>query len=327
MKANVLLKLCGVIFLTAIISFASILLTGNEMKSIQYIDRKTGVIRQEIVPGERWLKWLYYNPFGKIALQGLVKRKFLTQWYGKKMDSPESKAKIPDFIESLQIDMGEVLLPAHEFPTFNDFFIRQLKPEARPVNRQPGVLVSPADGKAMAFSEINRLDTFFAKGQEFSLKEFLKDQSLGSRYAGGTLLIIRLAPADYHRFHFPADGRITKSTRIDGSYYSVSPYAVKKRMEIYWENTREYSVLSTVNAGDILLCEVGATMVGSIVQTYEPDTDVKKGEEKGWFAFGGSTIIVLLEKDKVRVDGDILENTKKGYETSIRMGERLAVVN
>ena len=296
------------------------------MKNIQYIDRKTGDIQQEIVPGERWLKWLYYNPFGKLALEGIVKRKFLTQWYGRKMDAPASKAKIEDFVKSLQIAMGEVLRPVHEFPTFNDFFIRQLKPEARPINRHPDVLVSPADGKVMGFSEINKLDTFFAKGQEFSLLEFLQDQSLGSRYAGGALLIIRLAPADYHRFHFPADGRISKSKRIDGSYYSVSPYAVKKRMKIYWENTREYSVLSTTNAGDVLLCEVGATMVGSIVQSYSPDSDVKKGDEKGWFAFGGSTIIVLLEKNKILVDGDILENTKKGYETSIKMGERLATV-
>lgn len=325
MKSNVLLKFCGVIIVTVVI-IVSMVLTGNEMKKIQYVDRKTGEIKLEIVPGERWLKWLYYNPFGKLALQSAVKRKFLTQWYGKKMDMPASKAKIPGFIKSLQIDMSEVLRPVDDFSTFNDFFIRQLKPEARPINNSPDVLVSPADGKVMGFSEINKLDTFFAKGQEFSLQEFLQDQSLSSRYAGGTLLIVRLAPADYHRFHFPADGLISKSTRIDGAYYSVSPYAVKNRMKIYWENTREYSVLSTVNAGEILMCEVGATMVGSIVQSYSPDTDVKKGQEKGWFAFGGSTIIILLEKDRVNLDSDILENTKKGYETSIKVGEGLATI-
>lgn len=298
----------------------------DEMENIKYIDRNTGEIKQEIVPGEKWLRWLYYNPFGKLALQGVVKRKFLSQWYGRRMDLPASKAKIPDFVKSLHIDMSEVLRPVHEFSTFNEFFIRQLKPEARPINRQPDVLVSPADGKVMAFSEIHRLDTFFTKGQEFSLKEFLQDQALSSKYAEGTILIIRLAPADYHRFHFPLDGRISQSTRINGAYYSVSPYAVKNRMKIYWENTREYSILNTVNTGDILLCEVGATMVGSIVQTYSPDTDVKKGQEKGWFAFGGSTIIILLEKGKVQVDDDILENTKKGYETGIKMGEGLASV-
>ncbi len=326
MKSNALLKFAGVIVLIIIIVVASIALEGNEMKNIKYIDRKTGEIKQEIVPGEGWLRWLYYYPFGKLTLEMLVKRKFLTQWYGKKMDTAASRAKIPDFIKSLQIDMSEVLRPVHDFTTFNDFFIRELKPEARPINDNPEAIVSPADGKVMVFPEINRLDTFFAKGQEFSLEEFLQDQSLSSMYKGGALMIIRLAPADYHRFHFPADGRISRSKRIDGSYYSVSPYAVKKRMKIYWENTREYSVLSSASAGDILMCEVGATMVGSIVQSYTPDTDVKKGQEKGWFAFGGSTIIILLEKGKVQLDRDILENTEKGYETSIKMGEQLAFI-
>ena len=310
--------------MAVIIMAASILLTGNEMKSIHYIDRKTGTIAKEIVPGEGWLKWLYYNPIGKLALHSVVKNKFLTAWYGRKMDKPVSKAKIPEFIDSLKIDMNEVIRPVGDFSTFNDFFIRQLKPEARPINNKPDVLISPADGKVMAFPEINRLDAFFAKGQEFSLEDFLQDTSLCRKYQEGTLFIIRLAPVDYHRFHFPADGKISPSKRIDGSYYSVSPYAVKKRMKIYWENTREYSVLSTADFGDVLMCEVGATMVGSIVQTFSPNTDVKKGQEKGWFEFGGSTVILLFEKDKVQADNDILENTKKGYETSIKMGEQLA---
>ena len=302
------------------------MLAENKMKNIHYIDRKTGEMHQEIVPGEKWLQWLYYHPFGKLALQSVVKRKFLTQWYGKKMDAPASRAKIPDFVASLRIDMNEALRPLHEFTTFNDFFIRQLKPESRPLNRNPDVIVSPADGKIMAFTGMQGLDTFFTKGQEFSLEELLQKKDLSDKYAGGTLLIVRLAPVDYHRFHFPADGQISQSTCIDGAYYSVSPYAVKKRMKIFWENKREYSVLRTVNAGNILMCEVGATMVGSIVQSYPPETDVKKGQEKGWFTFGGSTIIVLLEKGKVQIDRDIIENTKNGFETSIKMGEKLGTV-
>lgn len=145
-----------------------------------------------------------------------------------------------------------------------------MKPEVRPINGNTDVIVSPADGKVMAFTDINKMDTFFAKGQKFSLEEFLQNQSLSDKYTDGTLLIICLAPVDYHRFHFPSYGRISQSTRINGVYFSVSPYAVKKRMKIYWENKREHSLLKTVNAGDILLCEVGATMVGSIVQSYPP---------------------------------------------------------
>lgn len=297
------------------------------MKKIQFIDRKTGKIYQEIVPCEKWLQWLYYNPFGNLALKSVVKRKFFTQWYGKKMDRPHSKAKILDFVTNLDIDMNEVLRPLNDFTTFNDFFIRQLKPEVRPINRNDNVITSPADGKMLAFPCMHGLDTFFAKGQKFSLEELLRDQYLIEKYTGCSLIIIRLSPADCHRFYFPADGRISKSSKIDGAYYSVSSYAVKKKMHIYWENIRECSVLHTDNAGDILLCEVGATMVGSIVQRYHTETNVKKGQEKGWFKFGGSTIIVLFEKEKVQIDFDIIENTKNGYETSIQIGEGIATIS
>ncbi|MGA1871999.1 MAG: phosphatidylserine decarboxylase [bacterium] len=296
------------------------------MENILYIHRKTGEIHQEPVPCEKWLQWLYHNPIGKLALQSVVKRKFFTQWYGKKMDTPASKSKIANFVTSLKIDMNESLRPLNEFTTFNEFFIRKLKPEARPINMQPDVIVSPADGKVLAFNGIDELDTFFAKGQKFSLEDFLPEHSLRDKYVGGILLIVRLAPMDYHRFHFSADGRISQSIPMNGAYYSVSPYAVKHRIKIYWENTREYSVLRTVHADDIFICEVGATMVGSIIQSYTPETDVKKGQEKGWFKFGGSTIIVFFEKERVQIDRDIMKNTQDGYETSIKMGERLATV-
>lgn len=293
------------------------------MKNIQYIDRSSQAIKQEIVPGEKWLQWLYHNPLGKLALHGVVKRKFLSAWYGRQMDAPSSCAKITDFVNSLHIDMSEATRPIEDYESFNDFFIRELKPDARPIDNAADALVSPADGKVLAFDSIKGLDSFFVKGQEFSLDNFMQDRSLSEKYEGGTLLIIRLAPVDYHRFHFPADGRISRSKFIDGAYYSVSPYAVKNNLRIYWENKREYSVLHTQIAGNIVLCEVGATMVGGIAQNYTPDSDVTKGQEKGWFTFGGSTVVMLLEKGKARVDSDIIENTRKGFETSIRMGEHI----
>lgn len=294
------------------------------MDTIRYIERKTGNLLQEIVPGEQWLQWLYHNPLGKLALHAVVKRKFVSEWYGRKMDSPASRSKIQGFVESLSINMDEAARPIEDFTSFNDFFIRALKPEARPVDDGEDVVVSPADGKVLAFEGIGGLDSFFVKGQSFSLNDFLQDSALSGKYEGGTLLICRLAPVDYHRFHFPANGHISKSRLIDGAYYSVSPYAVKKNLQVYWENKREYSVLTTPIAGDIVLCEVGATMVGSIVQNYAPETDVAKGQEKGWFLFGGSTVVMLLEKGKAKVDSDILANTRKGLETSIKMGERIA---
>ena len=135
------------------------------------------------------------------------------------------------------------------------------------------------------------------------------------------MVIVRLAPADYHRFHFPADGKISMSRKIEGYYYSVSPHAIRQNFRIFCENKREYSILSTEKFGDICIAEIGATMVGGIKQTYEPDTFVKKGDEKGYFYFGGSTVIMFLEKDRVEIDRDILENSINGIETKVFMGE------
>lgn len=296
------------------------------MDCIRYIDRATGRLLTEIVPGEQWLKWLYHNPLGKLALNHVVKRKFVSSWYGRLMDSPSSRERIPDFVRSLDIDMDEASLPMEAYGSFNDFFIRELKPEARPIDQTPDVIVSPADGRALAFEGLNGLDGFFVKGQSFSLRDFLRDDALAAKYESGTLMIVRLAPADYHRFHFPASGTISASTPINGDYCSVSPLAVKERLSIYWENKREYSVLATRNAGDILLCEVGATMVGAIVQTYDSNAEVRKGREKGYFKFGGSTVIMLFEKGRASADADIVSNTRKGFETSVRMGQRVALM-
>lgn len=138
-------------------------------------------------------------------------------------------------------------------------------------------------------------------------------------------MIIRLAPIDYHRFHFPADGEISESKLIDGVYYSVSTYAIKKNFRILCENKREYSILKTKKFGDIAMFEVGATMVGGIKQSYKSNSYVKKGEEKGYFYFGGSTCVLVFERGKVKIDEDLLENTKKGIETKVYMGEKIGI--
>ncbi|WP_320007973.1 phosphatidylserine decarboxylase [Maridesulfovibrio sp.] len=297
------------------------------MDYIEYVDRETGSLCREKVPGERWLKWLYHHPMGKMALHGLVKRKLVSAYYGYLMDRPESCKKIAGFVKDLQINMDEVTRPIENYKSFNDFFIRELKSDARPVDKAEDAIVSPADGKVLAFENIRNTGSFFVKGQSFSLEKFLQNGHLVDKYKDGSLLIFRLAPVDYHRFHFPASGLISASNQINGSYFSVSPYAVKGMLSVYWENKREYSILKTEQAGDILLCEVGATMVGSIIQNYAPDSKVNKGQEKGWFKFGGSTVIMLLEKDKAGIDSDILKNSGKGLETSIKMGQHIATAN
>lgn len=298
-----------------------------KFSKIKYIERKTGEILTEKVPGEKYLKFLYYNPLGELPLNLVVKKKFLTEFYGKKMSLSESCKKILPFIEEAEINISEAKKKVEEFISFNDFFYRELKTGARKIDYSEDVLVSPADGKILAYENIKDKDRFFVKGDKFSLEEFFRDKNLAKKYEDGVFVIIRLAPVDYHRFHFPTDGNISESKLIDGWYYSVSTHAVKQNFRIFCENKREYSILKTEKFGDIAIFEVGATMVGGITQTYKANSFVTKGEEKGYFYFGGSTCILVFEKGKIKIDSDLLENTQKGIETKVYMGERIGVSN
>lgn len=292
------------------------------MKSVDYIERESKKVQKEEVPGGGVLKWLYNTPTGKASLNILVKRKIFSRAAGWYMDRSMSKKKIKKFIKKYDINMSHYELPkSGKFRNFNNFFFRKIKASARPIGAH---IVSPADGKAVAFQNINASSSFYIKGSEFSLRDFLQDDKLAEKYQNGAMIIIRLAPTDYHRYHFPASGMISESKKIKGRYFSVSPLALKKNLEIFCQNHREYSILKTEEYGEILISEIGATMVGSIIQTYTKESSVKKGHEKGYFAFGGSTLLLLFEEGKVVIDQDILEHTINGYETEVRMGETIA---
>jgi phosphatidylserine decarboxylase len=291
------------------------------MKEIKYIDRRTNKPVSEKPPGEKLLRFLYHSPLGRLPLEVLVKRKLLSSIYGRMMDRTNSRKRIAPFIEQYNINMDEALKSVEEFTSFNDFFYRKLKPGSRVMDDG---LVSPADGKIIAFENIEAVGDFFVKGHQFTLEEFLQDEELAEKYRKGSMYIVRLAPDDYHRFHFPYDGQISAPVRLPGKYYSVSPYAlVSNFTKVFCGNEREYAILSTKDKGDVLLSPVGATMVGSIIETYEVDAQIKKGDEMGYFAFGGSSVVVLVEEGKIEIDTDILKNTREGMETSVLMGERI----
>jgi phosphatidylserine decarboxylase len=286
---------------------------------IQYFERESGQLKTEKVAGEKWLVWLYYNPIGEATLWALAKRKLVSSIYGNMMDRTSSAKKIHPFIEDFDIDMS--VAQKQEFNNFNDFFTRKLKDDARPIDTSSTLVVSPADGKILAYADISNTD-FIIKGYRFNVSSFLDNPELAQKYHDGALLIIRLAPADYHRFHFPVSGNISQNKKIDGDYYSVNPFALRKKAEIFCLNKREYTILSNPLFGDVVMAEVGATMVGSIIQTFK-GSSVNKGEEKGYFKFGGSTVVMLFEKSKIHIDEDLLINTAKGYETTVKMGERI----
>ena len=210
-----------------------------------------------------------------------------------------------------------------DFTSFNDFFTRELVSNARPITNDPDILISPGDGRLSAFENIDLDNLVQIKGITYSLRELIKDDSIASKYENGVCLILRLCPTDYHRFHFVDSGTIGSNHKIKGSYYSVNPIALKSIPKLFCENKREWSILESDNFGDILTIEVGATCVGSIIQTYKPGSKVSKGDEKGYFKFGGSTTILFFEKDKVKIDEEIINQTNLGYECIVKLGENI----
>ena len=322
MKITKTIKYWGIPFLILVIITVLALYPVPRQNPIQYVDRESGRMQTEKVAGEKWLVWLYYNPIGEATLWALAKRKLVSTIYGNMMDRTSSTKKIRPFIEDFGIDMS--IAQEQKFNNFNDFFTRKLKNDARPIDTGARIVVSPADGKILAYADLSN-SWFIVKGYRFDVSSFLNDPALSKKYHNGAMLIIRLAPMDYHRFHFPVSGKISASKKIDGDYYSVNPFALRKKAEIFCLNKREYSIISNPLVGDVVLCEVGATMVGSIVQTYKGN-DAHKGEEKGYFKFGGSTVVLLFEKNKIHIDADLLMNTSNGYETSVKMGKRIGII-
>ncbi|MDZ7741704.1 MAG: phosphatidylserine decarboxylase [Bacteroidota bacterium] len=288
---------------------------------VQFYERGSSRLKTEDVPGEKWLVWLYHNPLGEATLWAVAKRKMLSSFYGHMMDRPSSADKIDDFVKEYDIDMSAAR--RQEFDSFNDFFTRKLKEDARTIDSIATLAVSPADGKLLAYENIAN-SHFIVKGYHFDVESFLNDTVLAQNYLDGTLVIVRLAPPDYHRFHFPVSGRVSSTNLIEGYYYSVNPIALREMAEIFVLNKRTYTIISNPHFGEVVMAEVGATMVGSIVQTYSGD-NVKKGQEKGYFKFGGSTVVLLFKKDQIQIDGDLLRHTEMGYETAVKMGERIGI--
>ncbi len=291
------------------------------MKPIIYYNRLSGKLETEQVYGEGFLKWAYGNPLGKLALHAFVKRPIFSKWYGRKMNHPSTKKKIQPFIEQYGLNPEEFLEPVENYQNFNEFFYRKLKPEARPI--ADSAIVFPADGRHLGFENAEDVSGVFVKGQQWDLEKLIADDDLYQRFKGGSLVLSRLCPVDYHRFHFPAAGIPSETTVIKGPLFSVSPIALRQNLSYLWQNKRTRTLLETPQHGTILIMEIGATCVGSIYQTYKPGEPVEKGEEKGYFAFGGSSTITIFEPGKVKLAADLLEHSSQQQELYTLIGDSL----
>ncbi|KAG0221025.1 hypothetical protein BGX31_010264 [Mortierella sp. GBA43] len=257
---------------------------------------------------------------------------------GKHFDAPESVDHIASFIKTYKLDLSELLeQDLKQYKCFNEFFYRKLRPDARPIceTENPNVIVSSADCRLCVFESISAATQVWIKGKAFSVEQLVQDAHLASQFEGGSIALFRLAPQDYHRFHSPVTGTIVGEPRkIDGTYYTVNPMAVNGNLNVFTENVREVTVIDleqqeTKNEtfDQCVFISIGALLVGSIHLTGAgtPGNRVKKGEELGYFAYGGSTCLLLFKAGAVQFDEDLLANSLKGVETLVRVGERIGV--
>lgn len=264
------------------------------------------------------LKMLYSHVIGRCVLKVLT-LPFITYLGGKYMNSSLSIRKIQPFIQNNHIDMNQY--EKQEYKSYNDFFTRKIIPHQRPIDLQSHILIAPADSK-LTYYEIQEDTHLKIKDSLYTLEDLLQNKDLASEYQGGICLIFRLTVDDYHRYCFIDHGSKEKDCYIPGVFHTVNPIA-NDYYPIYKQNSRSYSLLHTENFDDVIYMEVGAMMVGKIVN--HDRQRFTKGEEKGYFEFGGSTIVVFIKKNIVTIDEDIIRNSKTHDETRVLMGEKIGV--
>ena len=275
-------------------------------------DRKELIEVPEVGIGA--IRFVYGTVFGRILAKTILCRRFVSDIYGWWQKSSLSKGKVKKFMEEYNISAEDCT--EQDFPNFNAFFTRQRKSVQD--QTAPTELPAVADSKLSALP-IERNSCFTVKDVDYTLAELLEDEGLAKAYEGGMCLIFRLAPDDYHRYSFPDRGTAEDTREIKGVLHTVNPIA--GTMKVYRRNTRHYTVLRTEHFGEMIQMEVGALLVGKICN--HGHRSFKKLEEKGYFAYGGSTVILLCKKDKVAIDQDILDYSAKGIETKVHLGERI----
>ena len=269
---------------------------------------------------DKLLNLLYGNVIGRALLRPLISPA-VSKLAGKFLSSGLSRILIRPFIRKNHIDMSQ--FESVRYRSYNEFFSRKIRPEMRPIDMNPCHLIAPCDSK-LTVLDITPHCTFRLKNTDYSLRDLLKDPELAEKYAGGYGLVFRLTVDDYHRYCYVCDGEKSENVLIPGVLHTVNPLA-NDHYPIYKENSREYSILHSKLFGDILMMEVGALLVGKIVNHHGNDT-VSRGQEKGYFQFGGSTVVLLFQPQKITVDDDIIHNSLSHTETIVRMGEKIGSV-
>ncbi|GAA5959409.1 hypothetical protein JCM3765_006595 [Sporobolomyces pararoseus] len=300
------------------------------------VDRQTGEKKWEGMPAyvRISMQLLYHGKEQEKLLSNSRVEAFLkaqSEKQGKAFDSPNQAFEhIESFVKTYNINCEELEHPnIADYQTFNSFFYRKLKPNARPPAHpeDPSIVSSGADCRLTVFESVDLAKEFWIKDRNFTVSSLLQDEPLSKSFENGSMAIFRLAPGDYHRYHAPVSGVVGPTKHIEGQYYTVNPCAVNENLPVFTANKRDVTLLSMPQEAnvplDLAFVQIGAMLVGSIVQTVQAGQQIKRGDEVGYFAYGGSTIVLLVPRDEVKWDEDLVKNSMNKLETSVKAGEQI----
>jgi phosphatidylserine decarboxylase len=285
--------------------------------SVQVYDRKREAVYDEPQYGERRLHFLYETTLGRVLLGAIFSRRWYSNLNAIRDKSRYSVGKIQPLVNRFGIDMSDY--PQQDYASYDSFITRKIDPARRPVANNPNVLIAVADSRLLAYP-VTTDGRIRIKQSSYTITELLRDTELAATYNEGTCLVFRLGTEDYHRYCFADDGKVIRTNSINGVLHSVQPIS-SKRYKTFSQNQREYSVIETANFSTVVTVEVGALLVGKI-HNYDV-TSCQRGQEKGYFSLGGSTILYLLKPGTVKIDSDIIEYSRKQIETKVRLGEKV----
>ena len=303
-----------------VISTALIMGISEEKEKEKELEKRTAAHRKKVgLLYDKWYSAPLHGVYTKTKWASVINAR---RWAKHK----KSKKDILPFIKKYSINTSEIAASLGSFKTFNDFFIRKLKPGARPLSQEPNAVISPADGAVFMMQNIGEKTLFPTKKVNLSIRKMLGDAKLAKKFEGGTAYVVRLAEWDYHRLHFPLSGIPSTPRSIKGRYESVSPLVYEAGIQPLEVNERRVIEFRSDKASSVAIVLVGALYIGSIVETYTPKKRIPLGAEIGYFEFGGSTMVLLFQKNTIKPLDRIVRNSAQGKETPVKMGQVLGYV-
>lgn len=291
-------------------------------REVWVLNRRTGRMERETQFSAGLFHFLFDTKLGLLLSKSFFVKPWFSKLYGEYQDSSRTAVNIEQFVQEHGIRTEEY--EDGPFSSFNRFFYRRFRPGQRPFPKTENVMGAPAEGRVLAYQNLSECPLLAIKGSRLTLEDLVQDSDLITpQMREGPVLIFRLSPLDYHRFHAPDDLKVLTKQDVPGDLFTVHPLGWKNRPDVFFQNQREWLRAETARFGPVLYGAIGGFVVGRI--RWGAAESFGRGEEMGWFEMGGSTIVLVGEAGAFEIDADLLKNTSEGVETLVRLGEPVAL--